>query len=83
MQLYGFANTDTGYKLGHDFSLEGDNKSHLKFHMKRDVLFIYRMMLRMLGFNGYMINFEVTGGMIHNPSSQNDNPLTEVWRKKR
>jgi hypothetical protein len=46
--------------VGHEFSLERDNKPYLKFHMKNIVLLIYRMMSRILGFDGYIANFGAT-----------------------
>jgi hypothetical protein len=45
--------------VGHEFSRKRDKKPHLKFHMKRAVLRIYRMMLSMVEFGGWMIDFRV------------------------
>jgi hypothetical protein len=42
---------------GHAFAPERDNKPNLKFCMKKVVLLIYRMMSRMLAFDGWFTNF--------------------------
>jgi hypothetical protein len=47
--------------VGYGFARKGDNIPHLKFYMKKAVLVIYRVMLRMLGFVGWMANFSATG----------------------
>jgi hypothetical protein len=36
----------------HGYTLERDNKPHLKFHMKKGVFFIYRMIPSVLDFVG-------------------------------
>jgi hypothetical protein len=45
----------------HVFYLERDNKPYLKFHLKRVVLLIYRIMSNMLGFGGWIADFEASG----------------------
>jgi hypothetical protein len=42
---------------GHGFSPKRDNKPHLKIYMKKVVLYIYGMMLKMVGFVGQITNF--------------------------
>jgi hypothetical protein len=38
--------------IGHVFSREGNNKPYRKIYMKKEVLLIYRMILKMLGIGG-------------------------------
>jgi hypothetical protein len=43
--------------IGHGFNIEGDIKFYLKFYMKKEVHFIYRLMPWMLGFGGWINDF--------------------------
>jgi hypothetical protein len=47
--------------VGHGVSHRRDNKSYLKFYMRKVVFLIYRMMPIMLGFDGWIVDFGVTG----------------------
>jgi hypothetical protein len=47
--------------VGHGFPLKRDNKPFLKFHMKKAVLCIYRLILKMLIFGGWRTHFGFTG----------------------
>jgi hypothetical protein len=42
---------------GHGFSRRRDNKPHLKSHIQKVMLLIYRMMSRMLGFGEWITYF--------------------------
>jgi hypothetical protein len=44
--------------VGLPFSRKGDNKPHLKFHVKKAAVLIYRLMPRMLGFGGPLPTLE-------------------------
>jgi hypothetical protein len=46
--------------VGHELTPVRDRKPHFKFHMKKDVLPIYRMMPKMLGFLGWVPDFRGT-----------------------
>jgi hypothetical protein len=46
--------------VGHGFSRKRDNNPWCKYHMKKGVLRIYRMMLRMLGLGWWITNFGAT-----------------------
>jgi hypothetical protein len=49
--------------VGHEFTRERQNKPYRKFYMKKAVLLAYRMVLRMLGFDGWIadVGFARTG----------------------
>jgi hypothetical protein len=46
---------------GHGFPRERNYKPHLKFYMKKAILFIYRMIPRMFGFGGWTTDFWAIG----------------------
>jgi hypothetical protein len=47
--------------VGYGFSRNRDSKPFLKFHMKKEVFLIYRMVPRMFGFGAWIADFWVAG----------------------